>query len=76
MFTMQSDSGIKKNVIMSISRTYLKLEIMLLSDVMKNKKGKNLKRSLTGVIYTCMALNQLGNSQRHDNQTFSYQRRK
>ena len=76
MFTVQSDSGIKKNVIIPISRTYLKLEIMLLSDVMKNQKGKNLKRSLTGMIYTCIALNQLGNSQRHENQTFSYHRRK
>lgn len=61
MFTMQSDSGIQKNVIMPISRTYLKPEIMLLSDVMKNQKGKNPKPSLTGAIYTCTAFNQLGN---------------
>lgn len=51
----------KKNVITPISRTYLELGITLLTDVMKNQKGKNPKRSLTGAIYTCTALNQLGN---------------
>ena len=41
MFTTQSDSGMKKNVMMSIPGTYLKLEIILLREVQQDfRKGK------------------------------------
>jgi len=38
MFTMQSDSGTKKNMMVSIPGTYLKLEIILLSEVQQNSE--------------------------------------
>lgn len=70
MFTMQPHSGWKKNVITPISRTYLELGITLLTDVMKNQKGKNPKRSLTGAIYM-YSLEPTGKQfRRHENQTF------
>jgi hypothetical protein len=50
---MQSDAQMKKNAIMSVSRTYLKLEIILLSEVSKNKRGKNHTISFVDALYTC-----------------------
>ena len=53
VFKMQSDAQMKKNAIMSVSRTYLKLEIILLSEVSKNKRGKNHTISFVDALYTC-----------------------
>ena len=38
IFTMQSDSGMKKNVMTSISGTHLKLEIIILSEVQQDSE--------------------------------------
>lgn len=47
MFTTQSDSGMKKNVMMSIPGTYLKLEIILLREVQQDfRKGKIIRHQL------------------------------
>ena len=57
IFKMQSDAQMKKNAIMSVSRTYLKPEIILLSEVSKNKKGKNHRTPFVGALYTCTPMN-------------------
>lgn len=79
MFTTQSDLRMCKNVIMPISGTYLKLELVLLSELSKNPKGKNYTISLTGAIYTRTTMNYLikqRQSNRLEYQTYGYHRGK
>lgn len=78
MFTMHSDSGMKKNIIIPTSRTYLKLEIILLSEVSETQKGKYHVISLRAAIYTRTAMNKLGKQKwthRLENQTPGYHSR-
>ena len=60
---MQSDSDTKKNVIMLIFRTYLQIEIILLSEVRKLRMSK-IMTPLICASYTGTPMNQLGKHKR------------
>ena len=64
---------------MPISGTYLKLELVLLSELSKNQKGKNCTISLTGAINSRTTMNYLSKhrqSNRLEYQTYGYHRGK